>query len=367
MSVKSLCGVLYLLLIAGAGPAFAFACHPDFPLQHGETLSWQGADDAYSVPLPDGRDVWIFGDTLYGPQRQVVGNDPRMTHSSIGISTCDPRTGWHLAYFIKHGPHGQPESFFVPKEPKHWYWAMDGFVARGSLWITLLCIKPAENPDSPAFNFQTCGADLARISNPGDDPQNWKISYSTLVPDGVKAYPSATAFVEGDYAYIFTLYEAGTHPMLLTRIPLSGLDNPAEHLEYLAADGAWKPGLVPEKARQVMRQGATEMSVRYHPELKQWVAILIDPGFLSDKILERTAPSFTGPWTDGTVLYRIPEMLPGPQHDKDNFCYAAKEHPELETDSSFLFTYVCNSLAVPKLVTRTDIYFPRVVTVPIPK
>ena len=367
MSLKSISGLLCLLFFSVAVPMYASSCHPQFSLEHGQTLSWQGADDAYSIPLPDGRDVWIFGDTLYGPERLVVGEDPRMTHSTIGISTCDAKAGWHITYSVKRDAKGEPASFFVPKDPTHWYWAMDGFYARGSLWVTLLCVKPAATPQPWALNFQTCGADLARISNPGDDPQKWKITYSPLVADWVKAYPSATALVEGDYAYIFALYEAGNRPMLLTRIPLSGLKRPVEHLEYLDADNTWEPGLVPAKAKEVMHLGSSEMSVRYHPELKEWVAVLIDPAILSGKIYLRTAPEFTGPWSDGTVIYHIPEMIAGPQHDKDTFCYAGKEHPEFEAGGEVLFTYVCNTFSVLKLMTELNIYYPQVVTVPMPK
>src|ERR1039458_8379627 len=72
-------------------PACALAgskggCMPSFPLNP----SWQGADAAYSIPLPDGRDVWIFGDTLFGKNRALGSNgDPVMVRNSIGISTCD--------------------------------------------------------------------------------------------------------------------------------------------------------------------------------------------------------------------------------------------------------------------------------------
>src|ERR1700694_2011657 len=60
-------------------------CEPSFPFKG----SWWGADAAYSIPLPDGRSVWIFGDTLYGDRRVVEGNDPRMVRNSIGVSNCD--------------------------------------------------------------------------------------------------------------------------------------------------------------------------------------------------------------------------------------------------------------------------------------
>src|SRR5579871_6510072 len=103
------------------------SCTPAFPLEKDKPLGWLGADAAYSIPLPDGHDVWIFGDTLYGKERVVQGNDPRMVHNSIGISTCTPQGEWKLRYFIKHDEGGHALSFFSPSDSTHWYWALDGF------------------------------------------------------------------------------------------------------------------------------------------------------------------------------------------------------------------------------------------------
>src|ERR1035437_5425131 len=72
----------------------AIDCSPSFPFKE----SWWGADAVYSIPLPDGRSVWIFGDTLYGDRRVVEGSDPRMVRNTIGISTCDDRGGWKVDY-----------------------------------------------------------------------------------------------------------------------------------------------------------------------------------------------------------------------------------------------------------------------------
>src|ERR1035441_8665042 len=79
-------------------------CTPSFPFKD----SWWGADGAYSIPLPDGRSLWIFGDTLYGDRRLVEGNEPRMVRNSIGISTCDDRD-WKVDYVIRRGGKGQPQ------------------------------------------------------------------------------------------------------------------------------------------------------------------------------------------------------------------------------------------------------------------
>jgi hypothetical protein len=357
----------FLLLLAGRS-AFAVAadaaCTPEFPLEHGQAYGWLGADAAYSIPLPDGRDVWIFGDTLYGQQRVVNGSTPQMVRNSIGISTCD-HGRWNLHYAIRKDAQGHPQSFFQPQHPNTWYWALDGFVAGRDLWVTLLCVRNAP-AKTAAMAFETCGTDLARIAAPGPDPQTWKIDYFPLVPDGAHAYPSATAVVHEPDAYIFALRESGSRPLLATRIPLAGLADPQKNLEYLGSDGQWQPGFDPAAAQEVMHKGSPELSIRYHPELKQWVAVMFEPEAFSAKIVLRTAPTVIGPWSDGQAIYTVPDMQAAtPGYDKDTFCYAAKEHPEFE-HGDLVFTYVCNTFDVPKLATNPGIYFPRVVRMPTP-
>lgn len=339
------------------------SCTPRFPLQMGVRNGWLGADAAYSIPLPNGLDVWIFGDTLYGKRRIVHGKQPVMVHNTIGISACtDGR--WRIRYFIRKDAHGHPVSFFAAQHPDTWYWALDGFRSGTDLWITLLCVRPSGG--ASALGFETCGADLARIESPGADPLSWKIRYFPLVANGAHAYPSASAVIVGKYVDIFALDEEGSRPLIASRIPLSGLGNPQASLEYLASDGRWRKGFKPAQAQAVMSPGISELSIRYHPELKKWVAVMFDPHAFSSHILLRTSASPTGPWSPGKVIYTVPEMVPGnPRYDKDNFCYAAKEHPEFE-HGDLVFTYVCNTLAVSKLATETDIYFPRAIRMPMP-
>ncbi|MGC2300746.1 MAG: DUF4185 domain-containing protein [Acidobacteriaceae bacterium] len=358
-------GVILLLAVRGAWAEGADArCTPEFPLQHGLAAGWLGADVAFSISLPDGRDVWIFGDTLYGEQRVVVNAIPQMVRNSVGISTCD-KGQWNLRYGIRRDADGRPASFFEPQHPDTWYWAMDGFAAGRDLWVTLLCVRNAP-AKSGAMAFETCGTDLARVGNPGADPQQWKIDYFPLVPDGAHAYPSATAVVDGGDAYLFALRESGSRPLEATRIPLDGLKDPKANLQYLASDGQWKPGFDPSAAAEVMHKGSPELSIRYHPELKRWIAVMFEPEAFSSRIVLRTAPSLTGPWTEGQVIYTVREMQPAtPGYDKNTFCYAAKEHPEFE-HGDLVFTYVCNTFDVPKLATNLSIYFPQVVRMAMP-
>jgi hypothetical protein len=146
------------------------------------------------------------------------------------------------------------------------------------------------------------------------------------------------------------------------------LDAPGKNLEYLGEDDHWHRGLSPAKAKTIMQHGASEMSVRYHPELKKWIAVMVDPAMFSDKVILRTAPEMTGPWSEGDVIYRIPEMQKeSAEYDRDTFCYAGKEHPEFEKAGELVFTYVCNTMKPKKLETETNIYVPKLVRMSMPK
>jgi uncharacterized protein DUF4185 len=341
-----------------------FDCAPSFSAQ----APWQGADAAYSIPLQDGRDVWMFGDTLYGDKREVTGNEPKMVHNSLGISTCKDGK-WKIDYSIKRDAKGGFDSFFKPQRNDNtYYWALDGVEHNHELWVTLLCVRNKPNSDAFALGFEVCGTDIAHVTGINKDPQNWKVSYFPLVEEAVHANPSASTLIEGDYLYIFTLYEKGDRPQILTRIPLKGLSDPKKNLRYLGSDDKWHDGLDPTKAKVIMEKGASEMSVRYHPELKKWIAVMVDPQIFSDKVILRTAPSMTGPWTSGDIIYRIPILQKShADYDADTFCYAGKEHPEFEKPGELLFTYVCNSMKPKKLETLVNVYLPQVVSQKMPE
>jgi len=359
--------ITLLFALVCSVPAFAgsqptFDCTPSFPLR----APWLGADDAYSIPLHDGRDIWIFGDTLWGEQRQVTGDEPRMVRNTLGVSTC--RQGeWKIDYIFRKGKDDKFLDFFQPQHKNTWYWPMDGVVYKNELWVTLLCVRNATSKESAALGFEICGTDLARASGIDKDPQQWKVTYFPLVPDGVHANPSSSTVIKDGFLYIYTLYEEGSRPMVLTRIPLDSLADAKAHMQYLGADDSWHDGLEPAKAKAIMAPGASEMSVRYHPELKKWLALMVEPDIFSGKVILRVSPTMTGPWSKSEVIYSIPEMQKDyPHHDTDTFCYAGKEHPEFEKAGELVFTYACNTMKPKKLEAETDIYFPKVVRMPMP-
>ncbi len=66
-----------------------------------------------------------------------------------------------------------------------------------------------------------------------------------------------------------------------------------------------------------------ELSVSYSPYLRSYLAVHSVP--MSNDVVYRTAPSPTGPWSPGRLLFTG-------THDASRTDYAAKEHPELARD-----------------------------------
>jgi hypothetical protein len=61
--------------------------------------------------------------------------------------------------------------------------------------------------------------------------------------------------------------------------------------------------------------------------------------------LYQVADEPEGPWSEPkTLSVKVPEVDPqSPQYDKNNFCYAGKEHIEFARKKNLVVTYVCNS------------------------
>jgi hypothetical protein len=51
-----------------------------------------------------------------------------------------------------------------------------------------------------------------------------------------------------------------------------------------------------------------------------------------------------------------------PNYTPNVFCYADKEHPELESPGSLTFTYACNSIVEDEVLKNMNLYHPRMVT-----
>ncbi len=146
--------------------------------------------------------------------------------------------------------------------------------------------------------------------------------------------------------------------MTAMRVPRGKMAKPAGNWEYLSKDDQWVPGLAGSDAMHIIEQPISEMSVRYHPSIKKWLALSAGPEFPSPRAWFARADSPVGPWSNPQTIYQFPEMKrDNPGYDKDTFCYAVKEHIEF-AESKIAMTYACNSMVVAKTIANMNIYRP---------
>jgi hypothetical protein len=326
------------------------ACFPSFPYKDG----WYGGDGAYSIRLDDKRILWLFGDTFVSDEtgRQDRVGMKVVLGTTLAISTCIPDAGFQIQYYLKKKNGEFVSSFGV----NDWLWPQDPFMVDGTLYVPLAAIRA--NPDMQGpFKFEIAGHKIARIKNIGvAHPDQWIIDYIDLtpaLPKGIMAF-ATTSVVHGEYVYFYPFYAAtdalsSVFGNIVARIPISGLGDPVNAVQYLTKQGRWEKDLTPATAKIILDAGVSELSVRYHADGRKWMAVYMSTRNNGDQLLYQAADGPEGPWTKPKALIEaIPEVDPkSPRYDKNNFCYAGKEHLDFARDRSLVVTYVCNSLEDP--------------------
>jgi hypothetical protein len=358
-------GILLLTLCWAASGNSRSTEMPLFPYERG----WLGADAAYSIPLNSSTTIWLFGDTFTGKLREPK----TMIHNSIGIRTCAGER-CKVTYWWSGMQTGHAGPFFKTLDSDY-YWPLDGFVYQGKLYVVLEQMHATGTND--AFGFDYSGVKLATVSNPLDAPASWRITYQTIA-EGNRVVPGVAIALEADknktvFVYLFTLFRSpGAKPFVgLTRLPCSDLatiSGKSVRWQYLAQGSVWRrwePATVPEDVQLLLPGNITEMTAKFRPRQKQWIAIYPTPDFLSNTASYSVANELTGPWTTAHPLFSYDEMKKGsPEYTPNVFCYAAKEHPELEKDDRLAVTYACNSTKVEEVLVDTRLYKPVLVELP---
>jgi hypothetical protein len=353
-----------LTLLLSTGSSFGADLHSCTPAFHSQD-GWLGADAAYSIPLSNEKSLWLFGDSFVGNKTQSERAGARMIGNSIGISSCKGNS-FDIRYYWNDPYLKAPLPFFKADAPSVRYWPLDGMMYGGELYVFLSEVR--NKSSGGAFGFEIIGVKMAKISNPLDEPSRWKIQY-TPVFQGSGAIPGASVVLEKEALYLYTSsLQKFAHRIHLCRILLKNLENPEANLEYLAKDGKWKKGATGADELIVMPSGGAEMSVRFHPSFKKWIAVY-SAGFPFKAVFSRSASSPEGPWSEEVPLFKIPEAnAPPVSREKNPFCYAGKEHTEFEkTDQELLLSYACNAFDFKKTIQNNAIYYPRVVSISLKK
>lgn len=339
-----------------AGLSFTVEIAQDYNRLFYREDGWTGSDIAFSLPLLDGRILWLFGDTWIGKIREGRHTDSTMVNNAIGIQQgLDPATA-RLEFF--HGyKDGKPAAFIRPADGIGVFWLSHGGIHTDSgLYLFLSQIVDVPG-DTSIWGFRAISIVMAKITNPLDDPNRWqveqiKLPWAQFGPAGNSKAFGMPLLREGNVVYLYGLeHKPFNRYLLVGRANVASLEDFSTWEFY--TNGHWQPDF--RKASRLCNHMGAELSVSYLPRFKRYVMVYTKDG-LSEKILMRFATSPVGPWSAPVTIYRTPEM----GWDKTYFCYAAKAHPELSRqDDELIVSYVCNSNDFWKMAADARIYFPK--------
>ena len=360
------------------------------------TAGWNGGDVAGSVPLGDGRTLWLFGDTLYGPVadgKRVAGNV--MFNNSIALQSAgNART---LEFVTgRHDGNGMPTALFPPTRAadadvnQHWeeneeYWPTGGGGAvmidgKRRLYVGLFRIRKPKK-DGGTWGFRHVGNSLGIIDDVSLPPAEWKtrvVALPMAVGDAVTekqsvAPPTALSFGEvflpytrGDEAG-FLIYgvrapKQGRRQLIVAFAPYAALED-FPQWRYFSGKDRWSKTAV--DAATICDDIAPEFSieplhVKSTTPFDGYVLVQNEP-MLGPGILVRTAPSPLGPWSAPREVFRPAEVA----GDKDLFSYAAKGHGALSPSGELLISYIVSAHDFWRLFREAGLYRPRFIRVPL--
>ena len=315
---------------------------------YGDTASgdrWTGSDGAYSAKLPDGRIVWMWGDTFLGTVNADHSRNPQgFIHHAFTMMNADGTLGETI--YKKNDGFGD-RALIHTTDGQTYYWLGDGTV---------------EGDKYRQFAYRIVGGVIV-----GVDVATFSLPAFTL--DGVTAMPGAwipgqgyprqygvSIVEEDDYTYIYGCETGGvlSKELHVARVPRGQLLSGT--WEYWTGSG-WST--LPLLSARIRSGVADEMSVVKTKTGYRAVASLVGIG---SQIYMYTAPRPEGPWSAGTLLYTTPES------NAKTITYNAKEHEHFAGTDHIVISYNVNVHTgdTTGLYEDVDNYRPRWIRVAIP-
>jgi hypothetical protein len=315
-----------------------------------------GMDGATSTLLPSGKSLWVFGDTVEGPFKTIHGLDLAGLRSNTAaiVPTQDASQGIRQFEFLTTSDGRRPRQivpFADDEDPAvHRVWAIHGVTINEAIYLFYHRITLLKGVDVFA-NFQLDGIGIARGGNESYEFTRLK------APDGSREFwkgdqPSFGVFVErhGEHVYLWGCLQTA---MYLARTRADTIEELSSYEYLVEAPNLGNPNMRPRWSRTFQPTAPlfdsvpNEMSATYNPYLRRHLAF--HALNREHKIVMRTAPEITGPWSEGEIVFRPERIADG------DLIYAAKEHPELAREGGRVLyvTFVNSATYVPQLVELT--------------
>ena len=271
---------------ASSTPASSSAYQSAFDKLRKTYTEWASADGSVPVVLPDGRTLWLYGDTFVGsvngsgtisPPGVLVGNSAVLQTGNCFKPLMGGSPGARSAWI--QAPAGQA------------YWPSSAIIdSAGRLQVFLMHVR--YNP------FAVYGFNVATFSLPSLSLQG--VSSQLPFTDSTHPY-GTTSFAANGYAY---LYSTNDQNQRVARVPLGSITNGAAYEFWTGA--AWSTSSGAAAPLQFANVPTPVVGINLHAPIAGLWVVPHGAGYLgtaklvnqfSNDISFFTAPAPEGPWT----------------------------------------------------------------------
>ena len=316
-----------------------------------------GQDGITSILLPDGNTFWVFGDTIEGPFETIRYHPLEDVLSNTGaiVPLQDLSQGVKQFQHLKSadGRRARQLIHFLPHESKatHRLWAIHGVCIGEQLY--LYYHKITMDPELDVFEaFELNGMGIARATLSD-------FTFERLhAPDGTTMFwkgdqPGFGVFIQEIDNMLYLWGSLESWKMYLARVRPSDIEDLTAYEYLVQAPTLERPDVEPcwsrhfEPTAPLFDHVPNEMSASYNAYLGCYISLTTYDR--EDKLVIRTAPQVTGPWSEPQVFYRPPKAK------ADSLFNAGKEHPEFARQGGkvLYMTYIDSSVYVPHLLEIT--------------
>jgi hypothetical protein len=345
---KIICLCFFTILIS---QGFAQQVHPDSTLTNffRREKGMIAADGGYTIPLSDGRVLWLFGDSYVDDLDPQTGTTPCLFGANNSL-LVQPKGDWDWRHTITQPGSNGTQSFFKA-QPDNFIWPLDGFQHGDTVYV--YCLNQ-HRTGSGQYDMKDAGDTWAKIYI----PTMRVVNYSPL--QDFTGITFGEGFIK-DAGFVYT-YGLAKNKIYAARFPEN---NP--NARWLFWDGSnWQPDV--KKCAAIADIPGFSM---YMCKVKdRYVLFSAEFSLACDggkAIYATSSTSPTGPFPPRKTIYTIPDKKQG----HSPFFYGPLAHVEYINDKDeLLMDYSINGYepCVPSCVNGKfdpDNYRARAIWIPL--
>lgn len=304
-------------------------------------------DGMYSIPLPDGRSIFLMGDSYTG----TVTNNQRSTSDHMYRNTYMLYDKGNMSALCE--VNGKNTSAAVPEgvtnEGKKWYWPGHGFARGNKLYVfQTLMYQGGEG----MWGFMYERTDILEYDLPAVT-----LSRTTTVPfrGSTDIHYGMAVLDDNDYIYVYAQVDVRNdeNPISDVLVARTTLDKLYTDWEYYTG-AEWSTD--PTQAVKLAGLSSVPVSSQFNVFKLggKYVLLTQNKRFNSGEIYTFTSATPYGPWGNKQLIFRTYE-----QKEKNLLTYNAMAHPQFTKDGMILVSYNVNTSEFSQQFSEVSAYRPR--------